>query len=142
MFSSRVIEALEAARIAFVTAVNSDGQPQTSPVWYVRDGDQLIVYNRAVSQRLRSIAINDRVAFNLRGDRGANGMLSIEGRASVDPDLPPPHEYPEYVARYGPAMVTVSGSQEGFSADYSVGIRIRPTRIRSWGIQTVIDAEY
>jgi hypothetical protein len=32
--------------IGFLTAVAPSGQPQTSPVWYIRDGDRLVVYNR------------------------------------------------------------------------------------------------
>ena len=94
-------KALDSAIIGFLTAVNGRGQPQTSPVWYIRDGEDLVVYNRPTAARLRSIANNNRVAFTLRADRGAKSGISLEGTAVVDSSLPPAVDFPGYVDRYG-----------------------------------------
>jgi PPOX class probable F420-dependent enzyme len=137
----RVADALDAASIGFLTAVNLSGQPQTSPVWFLRDGDDLIVYSRPGTPRIASIAANPKVDLTLRGDRHGNGRLTVEGHAAVDPTLAPAHEFPGYLEKYGERLTENDWAPEGFAADYSVGIRIEPTRVISWGLSAVIAAE-
>jgi PPOX class probable F420-dependent enzyme len=137
----RVTEALDLALIGFLTAVDREGQPQTSPVWFLRDGDELIVYNRPKSRRLASIVDNDRVAFTLRADRQATGMLTIEGRAVVDDDLEPADRVEAYVTKYAEEIEGMGWTPEQFASLYSVGIRVRVTRLRVWAIDHVIEAE-
>lgn len=126
-------EILDNELIAFLTAVNETGQPQTSPVWFVRDGEDLIVYNRPSSLRLVSVAANPRVAFNLRGDLRASAAVTIEGDAGVE-DLPPARDYPGYLHKYEREIERLGWTPESFSDDYSVGMRITPTRVRAWGL--------
>jgi len=128
-------KALDSAIIGFLTAVNGRGQPQTSPVWYIRDGEDLVVYNRPTAARLRSIVGNNRVAFNLRADRRAMSGISLEGTAVVDSDLPPAADFPGYVDRYGEEIARLGWTPESFSTDYSVGLRITVTRVRNWGVE-------
>ncbi len=128
-------KALDSAIIGFLTAVNGRGQPQTSPVWYIRDGEDLVVYNRPTAARLRSIVVNNRVAFNLRADRRAMSGISLEGTAVFDSDLPPAVDFPGYVDRYGEEIARLGWTPESFSTDYSVGLRITVTRVRNWGVE-------
>ncbi len=121
--------------IGFLTAVDGDGQPQTSPVWFVRDGDDIVVYNKPDTPRLDSIAANPKVAFNLRGDRAAIGMAVFEGNAVLEPDLPPAEDFPGYVEKYHREIESLGWTPETFSADYSVGIRITVTRVRAGGLE-------
>lgn len=135
----RIARALDDALIGFVTAVNRAGQPQTSPVWFLREGDELIVYNKAETPRLASIAGNSRIAFTLRGDPKARGGLSLEGRAVEAPDLGPSHELPAYVEKYRGEMERIGWTPETFHDDYPVPIRITVTRVRSWGLDILLD---
>jgi PPOX class probable F420-dependent enzyme len=136
-----VIDALDQALVGFLTAVDSSGQPQTSPVWFLRDDDDLIVYNRPTSPRLASIGGNERVAFTLRADREGSGMLSLEGRARVDPSLPPAHLSEPYVAKYADGIEGLGWGNEEFAGLYSVGIRITVDRVRVFGIEHVLEAD-
>ena len=133
--NTALAEALDSAIIGFLTAVNHRGQPQTSPVWYIRDGEDLVVYNRPTAARLQSIANNNRVAFTLRADRGAKSGISLEGTAVVDSSLPPAVDFPGYVDRYGGEIADLGWTPESFSTDYSVGLRITVTRVRNWGVE-------
>ncbi len=135
-------EALDFAIIGFLTAVNSSGQPQTSPVWYIRDGEDLVVYNRPSAARLRSIANNNRVAFNLRADRRASSAISLEATAVVDSGLPPAVDFPGYIDRYGSEIADNNWTPESFSDDYSVGLRITVTRVRDWGVEKLNAGEF
>lgn len=141
MFEPKVREALDRALIAHLTAVTPDGQPQTTPVWFLRVEDELWVYNRPTTRRLASIESNDRVSVVLRGDREAHGAVTIEGRARIDRDVPPADQRPDYVEKYATQIAGLGWTPESFAADYSVGIVITPTRVRSWGLDHVIAAE-
>lgn len=127
-------EALDEDLIGFVTAVNPKGQPQTSPVWFIRDGEDLLVYNRTDAQRLRSIVKNPLVAFNLRADRFGRSGISLEAKAAVDESLPPAKDFPGYVDKYGADIERLGWTPESFSNDYPVGIRLKVSRVRVWGI--------
>jgi PPOX class probable F420-dependent enzyme len=120
--------------IGFLTAVDPSGQPQTSPVWYIRDGDRLVVYNRPTARRLESIARNPWVAFNLRGDLRAEGAVTMEGIATVDPTLPPAKDFPGHEEKYAGEIERLGWTPASFSADYRIGLRVTVTRVRSWGL--------
>jgi PPOX class probable F420-dependent enzyme len=129
-------EALDRDMIGFLTAVDSNGQPQTSPVWFLREGEDLIVFNRPTSRRLESIRANPKVAFNLRADRRASATVSLEGLATVE-DLPDAQDIPAYVEKYGREIERLKWTPASFSADYSVGLRIVITRVRAWGLEAL-----
>jgi PPOX class probable F420-dependent enzyme len=123
--------------IGFLTAVDRGGQPQTAPVWFVRDGDDIVVYNKPDTPRLDSIDVNPKIALNLRGDRRATGAVLIEGIATRDTDLPPARDFPGYVAKYAREIERLGWTPESFSSDYSTGIRIVVTRTRAWGLDAL-----
>jgi PPOX class probable F420-dependent enzyme len=127
-------DSLDHALIGFLTAVNDKGQPQTSPVWFVRQGDDIVVYNKPNSPRLRSIAANPRVALNLRGDREGHAGVSLEGMAVVEPGLPPGKDFPGYLGKYEAQIAHLGWTPESFSDDYSVGVRLTVTRVRAFGL--------
>ena len=61
----RAYARLMADPVAWVTTVKPNGQPQSSPIWFLfRDGD-LLVYNHRTAQRVRNIAQQPLVAVNL-----------------------------------------------------------------------------
>jgi len=122
--------------IGFLTAVNESGQPQTAPVWFWRDGDDLVVYNRPNSPRLTSIAANPKVSFSLRGDIRAAGALILEGTAAIG-GLPAAVDIPEYVAKYESEIERLGWTPEVFSDMYSEGVRITITRVWAWGLDAL-----
>ena len=130
-----LVEVLDRAHIGFLTAVNASGQPQTSPVWFHRNGEDIVVYNRPVAARLRSIPANSKVALSLRGDRLGHSGVSMEGEAGVDESLPPASVLPGFVDKYADDIADLGWTPESFSADYSVPLRIAISRVRAFGLE-------
>lgn len=120
--------------VGFITAVNPEGQPQTSPVWFVRSGEEIVIYNKPDTPRLDSIAANPKVAFNLRGDRRAGGAALIEGVARHDPDLATPQKFPGYLKKYEHEIERLGWTPDSFDIDYGAGIRVEVKRVRTWGL--------
>jgi PPOX class probable F420-dependent enzyme len=126
----RLRHRLEADRVVWLTTVASDGTPQPNPVWFIVEGDEIEVYNRPDAKRLVHIRTRPRLSLNFNSTPSGGDILVIAGEARRVDGAPLPHEVPAYVKKYGPAMRSISGSLEGFSAEYGVLLRVRPDRVR------------
>ena len=129
---------LDGELIAFLTAVKDNAQPQTSPVWFQRDGEDIVVYNRPDARRLRSIETYPRVALTLRADRQGHALVSLEGTAIVESSLPRAKDFPGYEQKYADEIAELGWTPDSFSDEYSVGIRITVTRVRASGISRLL----
>ncbi|MGA8039589.1 MAG: TIGR03667 family PPOX class F420-dependent oxidoreductase [Acidimicrobiia bacterium] len=127
----RLLEKLNHDLIGWLTTVSPAGQPQTSPVWFLVEEEDLIVYSQPSTAKLHNIGFNPKVAFNLRGDAEGGDVVTMEGHASIEPDAPLADQIPSYVDKYGAMISSYGWTAESFARDYSVRIRIRPTRVRS-----------
>lgn len=126
-----VVDQLDRDLVGWLTTVNGDDQPQSSPIWFLREGNDLVMYSRADAKRLDNLATNPKVAFNLRGDEQGDTVVTLEGKARIDPDAPSALDVPAYVDKYGDEMIRLGWTHESFAVDYSVAIRIVATRLRS-----------
>ncbi len=131
-FGDRVRARLHDETVVWLTTVGDDGTPQPNPVWFLWDGESFLVYNRANAQRLRHVRARPRVALTFNSSGQGGDITVITGQAELAPGEPAPHEVPEYVAKYGRAMASISGSAEAFSKAYPVPMRIRPHKIRGF----------
>jgi PPOX class probable F420-dependent enzyme len=134
MFATRPELALELDQelVGWLTTVSPTGQPQSSVVWFLRDGHDLLVYSQAAARKLSNIAANPKVAFNLRGDPTGDRIASLEATATIDRSPTPAHEVSTYLAKYEGEIVRLGWTPPEFAADYSVLIRLHIDRIRSW----------
>ena len=128
-----VAEKLDHELVGWFTTVTQDGQPQSSPVWFVREDDDLLVYSKPDAPRIHNIADNSRIAFNLRGDRQGDIVVTMEGRATTAARSTQAADHHAYLAKYGTEIVRLGFTPDTFSADYSVPVVITIERIRAWG---------
>ncbi len=117
--------------VAWLTTAGADGQPQSSPVWFVWDGESLWLRSQAKAGKVRNIKGNPRVAFHLADDGYGGNIITIEGIASLEEE--PPELLATYLAKYDDAIRTaLQTSPEQLAVDYPTTVRIRPTRTRAW----------
>ena len=128
----RARQRLQDELIIWLTTVSPAGQPQTSAVWFLWDGEEFLIYSLDGTARTRNITANPRVSLNLDGDGQGGSVVSIEGRARLDPEGPPSTEVPDYVEKYRARIAAYGWTPESFSADSPIPIRITPTKARSW----------
>ncbi len=122
---------LEKERVAWMTTVAADGTPQTSPIWFVWDGREFLVYSLE-SARVRNLAGNPRVSINLDGNGLGGDVVVIEGTARIDRAAPAAADNSDYLAKYRPVMSDYGWTPDWFAARYSVPIKVTPTRYRYW----------
>ena len=127
----RARERLANDRVGWLTTVAPDGTPQVSPIWFLWNGDEILVYSLD-SPRGRNIASHPRVSLNLDGNGLGGDIVIVEGNARIDADAPSAADNPAYVTKYLPVMDDYGWTPEWFAGRYSVPIRITPTRFRYW----------
>jgi PPOX class probable F420-dependent enzyme len=129
---AHALDRLRTDRIAWLTTVTPDGQPQTLPIWFLWEDGTILLYSQKGAVRNRNLRSNDRVSFHLADDGEGGDILEIEGRATLDPELPAPKDHAPYMAKYGGMIARSGWTPEYFSEHYPNAIRITPERIRSF----------
>ena len=128
MFGSKANALIEDAVVAWLTTVRSNGQAQSSPIWFVVDDGDFLIYSLTGTARTENIGRNPRVALNLDSDDGAD-VVTIEGMARIV-DGPPSTEVESYQSKYRDHIPAIGHTPQSFSDRYPVVIRVRPTRWR------------
>jgi PPOX class probable F420-dependent enzyme len=122
---------LEGETVIWLTTVNGNGQPQSSPVWFLATPDHVVVYSLADTPRVRNIRANPRVSLNLNSTPLGDELVIIEGRAEVVDDAPSAEQDDDYLVKYDEHLAREGMTAASFSRDYPVRIHIRPTRLRA-----------
>lgn len=129
---ARVDARLRDELVAWLVTVAPDGTPLPTPVWFWWDGETILVYSQPDKPKLRHIATNPRVALALRTDEQGDVLAVITGEAAVDESAPPADRLPAYIEKYRLPIARLGSDPAAFAAEYSVAVRIRPTKLRAW----------
>ena len=118
--------------IGWLTTVGSDGRPYTVPVWFLWEGSTLLIFSQPEKQKIRNLRKIARVTLALDDTKLGEDVVIVEGTAEVldNPDFSA--MLPAYVEKYGAMMQDMDLTPESMAADFSVGIRVTPTKFRSW----------
>ena len=130
MFDSHSEALLKDAAVIWLTTVRPDGQPQASPVWFVVDDGEFLIYSQPNSPRLRNIATNPRVSLNLDSNEGSD-VLTIEGEARLLAG-PSNKDHAAYQAKYQTLIARLGSDPESFAVAYSVPLKVKPGRWRAY----------
>ncbi len=124
----RALARLASDPVAWVTTVKPDGQPQSSPIWFLHQAGELLLYSHRTAQRTRNIAAQPLVSVHLN-DVDGEDVFCFEGIAGVDQLVPPSSGNPAYQAKYGERIRSFGWAVDYMDTEYPTAIRIRLTRL-------------
>ncbi|MHB8468070.1 MAG: PPOX class F420-dependent oxidoreductase [Acidimicrobiales bacterium] len=117
---------LHAANTALVTTLAADGSPQTSPIWFLFDGERVSFSTTAGRQKYRNLERDARVSFAVVDPARPMRYLEIRGVAELAAD--PAYEFRDRVAAH-------YGFGDGAAFDEPgarrIIITVNPTRVIS-----------
>ena len=116
--------------VGWITTVAADGQPQTSVISFLWEGDSLIFYSKPNTPKVRNIERSPLVSFHLQSDAHGDQVLTLEGTAEVDRSIPPSDVYAPYQAKYAEPLTHWKMDEAETARQFSVPIRVHPTRLR------------
>lgn len=131
-FGKRAIRLLETEAMIWLTTADGAHRPQPNAVWFVWDGQTVLVYSNHKALRNANIRRNPRVALNFNSDRLGAEVVIISGAAEVAESEPPVTSCQPYLDKYADYMPGVGMSIEEYSRTYSVPIRIKPLTVRGF----------
>lgn len=121
---------IDSESVVWLTTITDSGAPAPNPIWFILDGQDLVVFSSAVSRRVHNIRIRPKVAMHFNSDPGGNEIVIINGEASL-PAGRKPSEVPAFVAKYRPSIEGPLGmTLAEFDTVYDTEIRIHPNRVR------------
>jgi PPOX class probable F420-dependent enzyme len=118
--------------IAWLTTVGSDGRPYTVPIWFLWDGNTVLIFSQPQKQKIRNLRKNARVTLALDDTKQGEDVVIVEGTAELLDTPEISVMLPAYVEKYGAMIQDMGWTPESMAADYSLGIRVTPTKFRSW----------
>jgi len=75
-------------RTAKISTVAADGHPHVVPVWFVLDGEELVVTSNSGSAKARHLARDPRIAVCVDDERPPFAFVAIRGTATLHPNPP------------------------------------------------------
>ena len=77
---------LEKPLLARMCTIDSDGYPHAVPVWFMRDGDQIVIISVRATRKVGHIQANPKGAMVIGGDTNDGGGYSMQGDFVIAPD--------------------------------------------------------
>ena len=94
-FGARVLHRLQHEIVAWLITVSRDGTPQPNPVWFLWDGDTILVYTTPGSAKVKNILSRPNVSLHFEGaDTIGGDVVVLNGSARVElHSAYPPQDY-------------------------------------------------
>jgi PPOX class probable F420-dependent enzyme len=128
--SAAIEDRLKNELIVWLTTVRADGTPQPTPVWFLWQDQAFFIFSQPNAQKLRNLKHNPKVALNLNSDEWGGQILVIIGEAAIEPKPLSEIQRAAYVEKYREAIKDIDMTPDSLARDFSILIRVIPTRIR------------
>ncbi|MCL4303357.1 MAG: pyridoxamine 5'-phosphate oxidase family protein [Anaerolineae bacterium] len=86
MLTATIREFLQKPLVARMSTLDPDGYPHTVPVWFMLDGDDLVVISVSSTRKVGHIKANPKGAIAIGGDPVDGGGYLIKGEFSIEAD--------------------------------------------------------
>lgn len=128
----KLAERMKKEQVIWLTTVRPGGQPVPTPVWFLWEGDTILIYTQPASAKMKNIAANPRAALNLNCDEWGGSVAVFTGKIAAAAGEPPAIHNAAYLEKYREGITDIQMTPESFSKAYSVPLRFRIEHVRSW----------
>jgi PPOX class probable F420-dependent enzyme len=131
-FGARIARQLGDELVLWLTTVGKSGTPAPNPVWFLWNGEQILVFSQAGKAKLHNIASNPRVSLNFNATHTGGDVGVISGEAVIDEKPATDEELAAYASKYAEGLAGLDMTPEQFHRDYPVLVRITPDKLRGF----------
>ena len=122
--NEKFLAILQGPYTGVLTTLFADGSPQSTPVWFLLDGDDILFSTTAGAQKLRNITGDARATFAVYDPADDMSYVEVRGAIEISEDL---------VADTRDRIVQKHGYVDGSAFDapgtQRFTLRLRPTKI-------------
>ena len=112
----------------WLSTVRPDGRPHLVPVWFLWDGETILIFSQPNQQKLRNLQHNPNVVVALDTAGQGDDVVMIEGKAELLDDPKVSTALPAYAEKYRERLALYGWSGESMAQEYSQAIRVTPTK--------------
>ena len=118
----------------WLTTVDSHNAPQPRPVWFIWDGNELLIYSQPGAFKVKHISRNSNIAlhFNTVDKNGDEDVIVFSGTAKIDKKVSPANQNSPYMRKYRGGIKSLGSTPQKFAEEYSIPIRIELISLRGW----------
>lgn len=131
-FGAGVAKRLKEESILWLTTTSSDMTPQPNPIWFLWNGENVLIFSEPNQAKIRNIERNPNVSLNFNSDLYGGQIAIMTGTAAIDPEGPTTEERSVYLAKYADGIQSIGLTQETMLEKYSVLIRVTPRKLRGF----------
>lgn len=84
-FTEPVKKFLEKPNLAVLATISPSGRPQATPVWFLLDGDEILMNTSQGRVKLRNVQADPRVAVTIYDKDNPYLYVQVRGRITIDP---------------------------------------------------------
>jgi PPOX class probable F420-dependent enzyme len=125
-----LVQRLRQEQVVWLTTVRADGTPMPTPVWFLWDGETILIYTLHDSLKLRNLAANPRATLNFNSDPGGDDVVVLTGKITIDVGDVLPENNAAYLEKYRQGLLDIGLTPEKFAQAYSTALRFHPERVR------------
>ena len=121
-------ERLRTDLILWLASVRPDGRPHLVPVWFLWEGETILIFSKPANQKIRNLRQNPAVTVALDATDRGDDVIALEGVAAFidDPDIAT--TLPAYASKYAERLANLGWTAAEMAQEYSQAIRITITR--------------
>ena len=113
--------------IVWLATVRPDGRPHLVPVWFLWDGETILIFSQP-NQKLRNLRANPHVVLSLDDSDTGEDVVTIEGVAELLPRGSVTAELAPYAEKYAAKLRAMGWTPQQMAQSYTEPIRITPTK--------------
>lgn len=129
-FGQRAYQRLEDEEVIWLITTDSRGVPQTRPVWFLWDGDTILVFSQPRAHKVEHIRKQEQVALNLNCTFTGGDVVVLIGQAEILMEPVSAEEMEAYLVKYEQGLKGISMTESDFKDSYHTAIRIKPLQLR------------
>src|SRR5688572_11019201 len=126
MYDDRARQVLSQPVIVRINTITADGYPHSVPVWFMLDGDDLIVFSERAAQKVKNAAANPKGSIAIGGDPVGSPAYLIEGSFALEDD--PDHAATARVTRHYDPVGADKWLHMWKDSDHVI-LRLKPSRV-------------
>ncbi len=127
MFDEQMLSVLSQPVIVRLSTIRPDGYPHTVPVWFMLDGEELVVFSVRDNRKVKNTLANPKGCIAIGGDPVGSPCYLIDGDLVVqdDPDL----EMAARITRHYEEPDKAEEYLQSWQNEDFVVLRLKPRRV-------------
>src|SRR5215213_5656153 len=126
---AHIDQRLRSEPIIWLSSVRPDGRAHLVPVWFLWDGQAILIFSKPAAQKVRNLRHSPQVMLALDSADEGEDIVLLEGRAELLGQGAPRSTLPEYAEKYAALMARINITAESMAAEYTQAIRVTVERL-------------